>query len=145
MNYKAILKVDSYSFKDGLLVLKAEQYSVKSGLVDIVKYCIDKKSNYIKVELSPPYKKRSTGKDSQNSHIWGHITQIAKETGNDIDDVEYELKRRAIKRGYPYHINKLNGDIMPNSMKHINTLEASYLIEELHQLASELEIVLVEE
>lgn len=145
MKQKVIIKIENWSNKDGMLLLNAKEYSVRCLINNIVSFCNEKKSGFIQCEFSPPYKKRTTGKDSQNSHIWGHIQQIANETGNDLIDIEDEIKIRAVKRGYPYHINKLNGKLMPNSMTKINTVEAGYLIDELHQLASELEIVLVED
>lgn len=75
---------------------------------------------------------------------WAHIQQISEETGNEVSDVEDYVKLRAVKRGYPYHINKLTGEIKPESMTKINTVEASYLIDELHMIAAEMEIELYE-
>ena len=43
------------------------------------------------------------------------------------------LKEKAIKRGYPYRVNKLTGRIKPYSTTEVNTLEMSYLIEEAIQ------------
>lgn len=145
MKQKAIVKIESWSSKDGTLVLNAEPYGVRSALNGLIEICEQKKGGYIQCEFSPPYKKRTTGKDSQNSHIWGHIQQIANETGNSVDDIEDYIKRQAIRRGYPYHVNKLNGEVVLESMTKINTVEAGYLIEELHLLAGELEITLIEE
>lgn len=79
--------------------------------------------------MSPPYRPRSTGKHGQNRHIWGHLQQIANETGNDLQDVEDAVKERAIKRGYPYKVNPITGKIVPVSMTTINTIEAGYLID----------------
>ena len=112
------------------------------GLVDL---CNMKYSGYIKCEMSPPYKPRSTKQYGQNRHVWGHLQQIAEETGNDLEDVEEYIKKKAMRRGYPVHQNKMTGEIKPVSMKYINTVEAGYLIDELHQLASELGIILEEE
>lgn len=141
---KVVMKIESYSNKDGMLLLSVEDWSVRTAIKSLVELCEKKHGNYIKLEMSPPYKPRSTDVGGQNRHIWGHLQQIAQETGNDIDDVEDYIKQRALRRGYPTHQNKMNGVIKPVSMKGINTVEANYLIEELHQLASELGIELEE-
>lgn len=141
---KAILKIESFSHKDGTLLLSIADYGVRAMLKGLVELCEKKYGNYIKLEMSPPYKPRSTDIGGQNRHIWGHLQQIANETGNDIDDVEDYIKQRASRRGYPTKQNKMSGEIKPASMKGINTVEANYLIDELHQLASELGIELEE-
>lgn len=142
---KAIMKIESFSHKDGTLLLSVSDYGVRARLKGLVEWCEKKYGNYIKLEMSPPYKPRTTEVGGQNRHIWGHLQQIAQETGNDVDDVEDYIKQRATRRGYPVKQNPLTGEIKPVSMKGINTVEANYLIDELHQLASELEIILEED
>lgn len=137
---KAIMKIESFSHKDGTLLLSVDDYSVRAILQDIVALCETKYSSYIKLELSPPYKPRTTGQGSQNSLIWKLIQEIAKATGNELSDVEDAVKERAVKRGYPYKVNKLTGKIKPVSMTTINTVEAGYLIDELYQIAAEYEV-----
>ena len=139
------MKIESVSHKDGRLLLFVNDWSVRAMLKGLVELCESKYSGFIKLEMTPPYKSRSTEKGGQNRHIWGHIQQIAQETGNDVSDIEDYIKQKATRRGYPVHQNKLTGEIKPVSMTTINTVEAGYLIDELHQLASELEIVLMEE
>ena len=56
--------------------------------------------------------------------------------------MENYAKERAMARGYPYKINRMNGRPMPLSMTEIDTVQASILIETLQQLAAELGIVL---
>ena len=141
---KAIMRIESYSNKDGTLLLSVSDIGVRTMLQGLVEWCQQKYGSYIKLEMSPPYKPRSTGKGSQNSKIWACIQQIAQETGNDIEDVEDFIKMKAVARGYPYKINKLTGQIRPASMTTINTVEASLLIQELQKLAAELEITLEE-
>lgn len=141
---KVIMKIESFSHKDGTLLLSTSYLGVRASLKDLVQLCDNKYGGFVKLELSPPYKDRSTGRGSQNSHIWGHIQQIANFTGYDIDDVEDYAKLKAVALGYPYKTNPLTGEIKPASMKTINTIEAGYLIETLHRLASELEIELDE-
>lgn len=141
---KAVMKIESFSHKDGTLLLSVADYGVRAMLKGLVELCTARYGSYVKLEMSAPYKPRSTQIGGQNRHIWGHIQQIAQETGNDVQDVEDYIKQRATRRGYSVHENKLTGEIRPVSMTGINTVEAGYLIEELHQLASELDITLEE-
>jgi len=141
---KAIMKIESYSNKDGILVLSVSDFGIRTMLKGLVEWCQQKYGSYIKLEMSPPYRSRSTGAGSQNSKIWACIQQIAQATGNDLEDVEDYIKGKAVARGYPYKVNKLTGAVRPVSMRTINTVEASLLIEELYKLAAELEINLEE-
>ena len=97
---------------------------------------------FMSVKLDKPKKPRSTGKNSQNSHCWGHCQQKANETGHELAEIEYIAKVRAIKRGYP--VSTTLGVQVPKSQAHIDTLECSYLIEEYHMIAAELDIKLKE-
>ncbi len=142
---KAIMKIESFSHKDGTLLLSVSDLGVRARIKGLVEWCEKKYANYIKLEMSPPYKPRTTGKESQNNKIWGLISQIVDYTGHDISDIEDYAKLRAIKRGYPYRMNELTGEIKPLSQKDINTVEAGYLIDELYQIASEMEVPIVED
>lgn len=133
----AILKIKRFDYKDGFLLLSAEDYSVRAMIKDLADLCNDKYGGYMKLEMSPPYRARTTGPGSQNNLAWKLITEIAKETGNDLHDVEEAAKERAVKRGYPYRQNKITGQIKPVSMTEISTVEAGYLIDELYQIAAE--------
>ena len=131
---KAILKIESFSTSDGILVLSVKDFGVRAMLKGLIDLCKGKYSGFIKLEMSPPYRPRSL---NQNAMIWGLIQQIAEETGNEIEDIEDCIKERAIKRGYPYKVNKLTGERKPASMTTINTVEAGYLIDEIYALAAE--------
>lgn len=137
---KAIMKIESFSHQDGTLLLSVSDFGVRAMLKGLVELCENKYGSYLKLEMSPPYKPRSTGQGSQNNLIWELITIIAKATGNELQDVEDAVKERAIKRGYPYRQNKMTGKLIPASMTTITTVEAGYLIEELYAIASEYEI-----
>lgn len=104
------------------------------------------------VSVSKPRKPRTTGWRSQNAHYFGHIQTLCEATGNEVADVNLYLKRRAVRRGYPLQ-RKPNGDIrlsladgqpLPQSESEADTVEESYLIAEVHQLAAELDVQLVE-
>ena len=137
---KAIMRIESYSHKDGILVLSVNDYGVRANILGLVEWCQKRYGSFIKLEMSPPYKPRSTGQNSQNNLIWKLITVIAECTGNELADVEEAAKERAIKRGYPFHQNKITGKPVPASMSTINTVEAGYLIDELYQIANEYEV-----
>lgn len=132
---KVIMKIESY--KDGKLNLSVDDWGLKAAIKGLSDLCFQKYGGYIKLEMSPPYRPRTTGKDSQNNLIWKLITLISQDTGNDLADVEEAAKERAIKRGYPARQNKLTGRIKPVSMTEISTVEASYLIDELLQICAE--------
>jgi hypothetical protein len=115
------------------------------------------------------YNSRSTGIKSQNTHINGHLQQICLDNGTDFDLLKMQMKVRAIKRGYPFltlrmkteevplviaaaDLNNMPVDqqeyiivTWPKSESDINTVEAGYLIEEIHQYASEQNIELIED
>ena len=61
--------------------------------------------------LGKAYKKRTTGKKSQNHHYWGHnqqlVTDPASEVcGTDIDAFDYFLRYRAISWGWKFRLIK---------------------------------------
>jgi hypothetical protein len=86
---------------------------------------------------------RTTGRGSQNSHAWGHSTQIAKEIGEDGRDVLYEACIRAAP-DYPTRMSAW-GKILPKRWSLATVAEASIVIERLHQFAVELNIILVDD
>jgi hypothetical protein len=101
-------------------------------------------SQQVRAIISRPYREKSTGKYSQLNHIWGHITAIAKATGDSVDDVEHYAKVKAISRGYPYHISRLTNEMRPDSMSTISSEAAVALIDTLHNIAADLGVYLPE-
>jgi hypothetical protein len=136
-------------------VTEAVLKQVKTGTADTLSFQIPKDlrqrfadeikkgKGFYHVRISIPRRGRTTGEGSQNHHINGHVAQIAEETGNDFQDVKDGAKLRAIKRGYPYDTLP-NGWIVPKSESDLDTVQAGYLTEELHQIAAELGINLRE-
>ena len=105
--------------------------------------CRDKHNDYVLVTLQPPKRPRTTGKDSQNHHLNGHIMQICAETGNDYDDVKITVKMLAVSTmGYPY--KTIGGQIVPQRERDSSTDECALLIEAAHVLAADLGIILQE-
>lgn len=124
------------------LLLHYPSLSVKNELLHLYEGVKQKYNGYMTLTLDKPYKSRTTGEGSQNNKFYALVTDICKETGNEIEDVKDAIKERAIKRGYPYSINKITGTIRPYSTTKVNTVEMSYLIDEAIQLCAELGIVI---
>jgi len=101
-------------------------------------------TEYYQVKISRPKRPRTTGDKSQNHHINGHCQQIANETGNSFTAVKERMKVLAIDRNYPIE-TMLDGSVMPKSEADIDTVEAGYLIDTIHQFAAEWNIRLIEE
>lgn len=102
-----------------------------------------KASQQLYVKLALPKRPRTTGEKSQNHHAWGHAVQIGAHTGDYKEDVIAEAKRRAVTHGYPTRQDSF-GNIVPMSESTISTVEAGYLIDELHHIASDLDVKLKE-
>ena len=96
-----------------------------------------------KMILGKHYRKRTTGKDSQNHRINGFVQQICEDTGNDFDTLKYYFKRKAIRQGYPFKTDP-EGEAVPVSEAILTTIEAAYLIDEIEQYAAENGIILYE-
>lgn len=95
------------------------------------------------VKLGKPRKPRTTGSGSQSHHLNGHVQQIAAHQGDEFEDVKMEIKRRAIKRGYPFRTDSF-GNVVPQSEADCSTVECAMLIEESHDVAAFLNIRLRE-
>ena len=87
------------------------------------------------------YRPKSTGKNSQNSHCWGHAQTIANEIGEDPREVVREACLRTPE--YPSAMNKL-GKVTPQSWSKANSKQAAAVIETLHRIAAFLGVRLVE-
>ena len=119
------------------LLLHYPSIEIKQQILHFWEGAKENYNGYLKVELQKPYKSRTTGEGSQNNLFYLLVTEICKVTGNDIEDVKDALKEKAIKRGYPYEVNKLTGRIRPYSTTRVNTVEMSYLIDEAKQECAE--------
>ena len=98
---------------------------------------------YFQVTIDKPFRPRSTGRRSQNHRLNGYCQIIAFETGNEFDTVKMCVKRRAIKRGYPFETD-FDGEVVPKSEARNSVEDCMLLIEEVQQLGDELEIILPE-
>lgn len=103
-----------------------------------------KQGRIYRVELKEMRAGRTTGWQSQNHHINGHIQQICEETGNSFSTVKEYMKEQAIDMGYPTETLP-DGSVRPKSEAVINTKEAGYLIDTIHRFAAEWGYILREE
>ena len=125
------------------LLLHYPSSSVKTELLHLWEGAKENYNGYLAVDLKKPYKSRTTGKGSQNNLFYALVTEICKETGNDIEDIKDYLKEKACaRRSYPYEVNKMTGRIRPYSMTKVDTVQMAGLIEEAYQLCAELGIVI---
>ena len=105
--------------------------------------CKNKNNDYVLVTMQPPKRPRTTGENSQNHHLNGHIMQICNETGSSYNAVKDEIKWIATEEmGYPYE--EINGHIHPIGESESSTDECAKLIEAAHVLAADLGIILQE-
>lgn len=126
------------------IIFQFPSKAVKQKMLDLFELAREKSNGYMTIDFGRVYKSRTTGKGSQNNLFYELVTEICKETGNDLEDVKDALKERAIKRNYPYSVNKMTGRIRPYSTTQVDTKQMSALIEEALQLCAELGIVVDE-
>ena len=120
--------------KENGLFLKYPSLSVKSELLHLWEGVKDKYNGFMTLTLDKPYKSRTTGEGSQNNLFWKLVQIICNETGEDPKEIEREIKLKAIAKGYPYHVSKITGEPIPESMTKINTVEMSYLIDTAYEI-----------
>lgn len=124
------------------LLLHYPSASVKAEITHLWQDAKDKYNGFMNVTLDKPYKSRTTGEGSQNNLFWKLVQIICNEIGEDPKEIEKELKEKAIAKGYPYHVSKISGRPVPESMTKINTVEMSYLIDTAFEVCAFLGIVL---
>ena len=95
-----------------------------------------------RIQWGKYYRRRTTGKHSQNSHCWGHAQQIGAEIGEDAREVLRDACLRT--PDYPTAVSKLTGQPVPKSTSEATTVEAAAVIETLHRIAAFLNIRLEE-
>ncbi len=134
---KVILRLRSFSTKDGLLLLESYDCGVRTVIKDLTDLCTAKYGGYIQLEMSPPYKKRTK---NMNDKWWAMCTEFGNYCGMSKDDVAMGVKYRAMEEGLwasetmPF---SKNGIKRPVSTTKANTVEMSTLIEVLYRIASE--------
>ena len=124
------------------ITIRLPQYAEDSW-VALAQQLREKRIKQVYAKIGKPRRPRTTGEGSQNHHLNAHIAQIAQENQDEFDDVKMEIKRRAIKRGYPFRTDSF-GNVVPQSEADCSTAECAMLIEEAHDVAAFLNIRLKE-
>lgn len=128
-------------------------HSYREQVASLIEYVEGrKKVTQYRLEVGPVRRRRTSGPRSQNSRIYGHLSVIAEETGNDLDDLKVYIGTRAMRRGYPPRRDEdgnilyslLTGDPLPEHTSKVTVEQATLLIEEINQTAAELGIQLPE-
>ena len=118
-----------------------QEPEIQAALRQVLTICRDKHNDYVRVTLKPPYKPRSTGKNSQNHLLNGNIMRIVNATGNDYETIKYCIKMIAVEQlKFPY--TEMGGHIIPKRESDCDSEECSKLIEASFMLAAELGIIL---
>lgn len=95
------------------------------------------------IDVSQWYPRKSTGPESQNNHAFGHARQIGQHIGEDVEEVLRGACIRAEKRGFPIHRNAF-GEAIPLRWSEVDSAQASYVIDQLHEDGSFLGLQLIE-
>ena len=120
-----------------------ENAGARENIKRELKKCRAKNNGYVLVTLQPPKRPRTTGKNSQNHHLNGHILQICNYTGQDYDTVKDAIKIIAAEN-FSYPVSMLGGVIIPKRERDCSVEECAWLIEAAHYLAADLGIILQE-
>ena len=134
---KAILKIESYSSKDGMLLLSVSDYGVRAMLSNFVQFLKEKYNGYIKLEMSVPYQQRTI---PMNSKWWAMCTEYANYLGSTKEEVAKGVKYRAMDEGLWESSDVLfsnTGRKEPISTADADTKQMSVLIDVLYRIASE--------
>lgn len=104
---------------------------------------------YINVTLGTPKRPRSTGPRSQNSKVWGMVSDIADQFqagGIEIDSqkVYDAMKRMAVQEGYPTRYNPIDGIEEPESQSRVSIEQDQILINVVQRFADENNFYLTE-
>lgn len=89
------------------------------------------------------YKPKTTGKDSQCNHIWGHAAQIGAHVGETDRAIVDQAIKDAVTKGYTRRRN-WKGVVVPVGLSAANTKDAAAVIEQLHEYADFIPLKLIE-
>lgn len=134
---KIIMKIENFSYKDGMLLLSTSYCETRIVLKDVIDLCEQKYSGFIRLELSAPYKQRTL---PENNLYWSRCTEFGNFCGMTKDEVSYGVKVRAMDmglwRGKEIPFSK-NGEKIPDSSATADTQELATLLKVLDLIAAE--------
>lgn len=116
-------------------------------VVDEARKLVKEFGSFCNLKVTRPYHPRSSGERSQNSHIWGHCTDLsmqAKSKEWTPAAVHQLMKALAVKEGKDYPHITYRGIMIYASDAEINSLQANNLIEMIHQFADQNDFWLTE-
>ena len=129
--------------KGKIAFLPPRETELQEAIRKVLRTCKEKNNDFVSVTFARPYKPRTTGPESQNHHLNGHIMQICEETGNDYEAVKYCVKMIAVEQmGYPF--TTVAGYVWPKRERSSDTEECNKLIEASHVLAAQMGIIIRE-
>ena len=137
MKSKMILKIESYSHKEGMLILSVKDFGLRAVLKNLVDFCHEKKGDWIRCEFSPPYQQRTL---SMNNRWWAMCTDYGNYCGMTKDEVAEGVKWQACDEGLWELVDvpfSKSGRKEPKSTSESDTEEMGVLIEVLKRIASE--------
>ncbi|SEP83018.1 hypothetical protein SAMN04487977_101550 [Treponema bryantii] len=133
----AVMRVESWSVKDGMLLLEINEHALKTSINDIISWCQQKYNSYVEVELSPPYKPKT---QKELGKFFAMCTEYGRFRGMTKQEVAEVVKYRAMDEGLWRAIEipfSTTGKTIPASIATANTKELSVLIEVLYRIAAE--------
>ena len=129
--------------KGRIAFMPPKEPELQEAIRKVLRTCRDKNNDYVAVTLAQPFKPRTTGPESQNHHLNGHIMQICQATGNNYKTIKDCIKMIAVEQmGYPFQT--IANVIIPKPESECSTEECAMLIEASHYLAAEEGIILKE-
>lgn len=109
-----------------------------------------RKSEQLRIEISLVRRPRSTGKMSQNNHVWGHCQNIADQLVDRLGnfrytarEIEQAMLRMAVSEGYPTKMS-IDGHEEPVSFSQATVEQAKLLIDVIHRFSDEHELWVIE-
>lgn len=117
---------------------------LQAALRHVLTICRDRHNDFVRVTIKPPYKPRTTGPNSQNHHLNGHIVQICNAMSSNYEVIKYCVKMIAVEN-LEYPFETIAGHIVPKPESECDTEECAKLIEASHMLAGQLGIILRED
>lgn len=120
-------------------------FNIPSGKFDKVASLLKNNlADQWRVTIETPYKKRTTGENSQN-HLFNElIGQIAEHTGMPVEYTKYYVKQEAIPMGWPplrdeegHIVTDFHGRQVPASESVVSTVECSAGVDTAMRLLAE--------
>lgn len=135
MKTKMVMKIESFSMKNGMILLSVDNAGARVVLNDLVNNCKEKYGEYIKAEFSPPYRDRTL---PQNNLYWVRCTELARYYNMTKEEVSLGIKWRACDEGL-WELVKVpfTNRYEPKSTALANVQEMAVLMEVQERIASE--------